>query len=75
MYLQVTDLIAIVIALGVSVTLVITSAIQNARLTRAVEEYRKAYFNYKFATEAEAMNKPIVWNPASSSWQYAKADK
>jgi len=75
MYLQVTDLIAIVIALGVSVTLIITSAIQNARLTRAVEEYRKAYFNYKFATEAEAMNKPIVWNPASSSWQYAKAGK
>jgi len=75
MYLQVTDLIAIVIALGASVTLIITSAIQNARLTRAVEEYRKAYFNYKFATEAEAMNKPIVWNPASSSWQYAKAGK
>lgn len=43
MYLQVTDIIAIVIALGVSVTLVITSAIQNARLTRAVGEYRKAW--------------------------------
>jgi hypothetical protein len=47
MYLQVTDLIAIVIALGVSVTLVITSALHNARLTRAVEEYRKAYFDIK----------------------------
>lgn len=43
MYLQVTDIIAIVIALGVSVTLVITSAIQNARLQRAVGEYRKAW--------------------------------
>lgn len=75
MYLTTTDLLAVMIALVVSVTLVITSAIHNARLTRAVEEYRKAYFNYKFATEAEAMNKPIVWNPASSSWQYAKAGK
>ena len=73
MYLQVTDLIAIVIALGVSVTLVITSAVANARLTQSRDYYRKAYFNYKFATEAEAMNKPVVWNPASSSWQYAKA--
>ena len=43
MYLQVTDLIAIVIALGASVTLIITTAIQNARLQRAVSEYRKAW--------------------------------
>jgi len=43
MYLQVTDLIAIVIALGTSVTLVITSALHNARLQRSVREYRKAW--------------------------------
>lgn len=47
MYLQVTDLIAIVIALGVSVTLVITSAVANARLTRSVQEYRTAYLDIK----------------------------
>ena len=43
MYLQVTDLIAIVIALGVSVTLVITSAIQNARLTKSRNDWRQSY--------------------------------
>lgn len=47
MYLQVTDLIAIVIALGVSVTLVITSALHNARLQRAVIEYRQAWLTAK----------------------------
>lgn len=43
MYLTTTDLLAVMIALVVSVTLVITSALHNARLTRAVEEYRKAW--------------------------------
>ena len=47
MYLQVTDLIAIVIALGTSVTLVITSALHNARLQRSVREYRKAWLDSK----------------------------
>ena len=54
MYLQVTDLIAIVIALGVSVTLVITSALHNARLQRAVGEYRKAWLISKQASENSA---------------------
>ena len=72
MYLQVTDLIAITIALGVSVTLIITTAIQNARLTRSANEYRKAYFNYKFATEAEAMGKSYYWDSVSSTWKYDK---
>lgn len=47
MYLQVTDLIAVMIALGVSVTLVITTAVANARLTRSVREYRVAYLDMK----------------------------
>ena len=47
MYLTTLDLLAVMIALGTSVTLVITSALHNARLTRAVEEYRKAYLNLK----------------------------
>ena len=47
MYLTGTDLLAIMIALVVSVTLVITSAVANARLTRSVQEYRKAYLDLK----------------------------
>lgn len=43
MYLTVTDLLAVTIALVVSVTLVITTAVANARLQRAVAEYRKAW--------------------------------
>jgi hypothetical protein len=47
MYLEVTDLFAIMIALVVSVTLVITSALHNSRLTRSVQEYRAAYLDLK----------------------------
>lgn len=43
MYLSATDLLAVTIALVVSVTLVVTTAIHNARLQRAVAEYRKAW--------------------------------
>jgi hypothetical protein len=38
MYIEITDTIAIVIALSVSSTLVITTAIKNAKLTRALRE-------------------------------------
>lgn len=51
MYLTILDLVAIMIALGVSVTLVITTAIQNARITRYSTEmkvsrnyWREAYW-------------------------------
>jgi hypothetical protein len=47
MYLTTLDLLAVMIALVVSVTLVITSAVANARLTRSVQEYRKAYIDLK----------------------------
>ena len=43
MYLTTLDLLAVMIALVVSVTLVVTTAIHNARLQRAVGEYRKAW--------------------------------
>ena len=43
MYLTTLDLLAVMIALVVSVTLVVTTAIHNARLQRAVQEYRKAW--------------------------------
>jgi len=38
MYLEITDTIAIVIALSISTTLVITTAIRNAKLTRALRD-------------------------------------
>lgn len=47
MYLTTLDLLAVIIALVVSVTLVITSAIANARLTRSVKHYRKAWLDSK----------------------------
>ena len=50
MYLETTDLLAIMIALVVSVTLVITSALHNARLQRSVLEYRKAWLIAKQAS-------------------------
>lgn len=41
MYLEVTDLIAVMIALVVSATLVITSALHNARLQQRIDYLRK----------------------------------
>ena len=38
MYIEITDTIAIVIALSLSTTLVITTAIKNAKLTRLIRE-------------------------------------
>jgi hypothetical protein len=38
MYIEITDTIAIVIALSVSSTLVITTAIKNAKLMRKLRE-------------------------------------
>lgn len=38
MYIEITDTIAIIIALSTSTTLVITTAIKNAKLTRLIRE-------------------------------------
>ena len=43
------------IALVVSVSLVITTAVANARLTRAVSEYRKAWLIAKQASENQTV--------------------
>lgn len=40
MYLATTDLIAVVIALSTSITLIITTALANARLQRKVAQLR-----------------------------------
>jgi hypothetical protein len=42
MYIEITDTIAIVIALTTSTTLVITTAIKNAKLTRALRDLTPA---------------------------------
>ena len=44
MYLTGTDLLAVTIALVVSVTLVITSAVHNARLQQRIDYLRKEKF-------------------------------
>ena len=38
MYIEITDTIAIIIALTTSTTLVVTTAIKNAKLTRLIRE-------------------------------------
>jgi hypothetical protein len=38
MYIEVTDAIAITIALTTSITLIITTAVRNAKLTRYLQE-------------------------------------
>ena len=50
--LSALDLVAVVIALVTSLTLLITTAIQNARLTRARDEYRTAYLELKREADA-----------------------
>jgi hypothetical protein len=58
MYLSTGDILAVMIALVVSVSLVITTAVANARLTRSVSEYRKAWLIAKQASENQtARNK------------------
>jgi hypothetical protein len=47
MYLTTLDMLAVMIALVVSVTLVITTALANARLTRSRDEWREAYYDLK----------------------------
>lgn len=47
MYLSALDLVAVMIALVVSVTLVITTAIANHRMTETANYWRKEYFDLK----------------------------
>jgi hypothetical protein len=46
------DMLAVIIALATSVTLITTTAIQNARLTRSRDEYRTAYLDLKRQADA-----------------------
>ena len=47
MYITVLDMLAVMIALVVSVTLVVTTAIANARLTASRDEWRKFYYDLR----------------------------
>jgi hypothetical protein len=70
MYISTMDMLAAILALLISITFIITTAIANAKLTISRDEWRRAYHNYKFATEAEAMGKPYCWNSNSKKWEY-----
>jgi hypothetical protein len=52
MYLATTDLIAVVIALSISMTLIITTALANARLQRKVEQLRAQRYEVTRSYEA-----------------------
>jgi hypothetical protein len=43
MYIEITDGIAIIIALSLSITLIITTALHNARLTRQANDWKYQY--------------------------------
>ena len=47
MYLSNMDMLAVMLALVVSITFVITTAVANARLTASRDEYRIAYLDLK----------------------------
>lgn len=47
MYITTLDMLAVIIALVVSVTLVVTTALANARITRSRDEWRSAYYTLK----------------------------
>ena len=57
MYLTTGDILAVIIALVVSVTLVITTALANARLTTSRDEYRKAYIDLKSGQIQSRLNR------------------
>lgn len=47
MYITTMDILAVMLALVISITFVITTAVANARLTASRDEYRIAYLDLK----------------------------
>ena len=47
MYASTLDLLAVMIALVVSITFVITTGVANARITASRDEWREAYYDLK----------------------------
>lgn len=70
MTLSTGDMFAVMLALSASI-LALTLAFRRIYvLERQVLENRRAYHNYRFATEAELMGKPYYWDGNSNSWSY-----
>ena len=46
------DMLAVIIALTASITLLITTAIQNARITRSRDQWRADYFSTREKLDA-----------------------
>jgi hypothetical protein len=44
MYLSSWDMFAVIIALSISLTLIVTTSVANARLTRSRNAWRKSYY-------------------------------
>jgi hypothetical protein len=47
MYLSTMDMLAVMLALVVSITFIITTAVANAKLTISRDEWRNAYYAEK----------------------------
>lgn len=45
MYLSSWDMFAVIIALSVSLTLIVTTSVANARITRSRNAWRKSYYD------------------------------
>jgi hypothetical protein len=61
MYLSTGDILAVMIALIVSVSLVITTAVANARLTRAVKRVSQG-MDYRRKRLKIRQLKQVTWN-------------
>ena len=61
MYLTNWDMLAVIIALVMSITLVITTVLANAKLTISRDEWRKAYYSLKSEYEIESQRIEQGW--------------
>lgn len=60
MYLTIADLLAVMVALALSVTLVITTARANARLTESANYWRSQYYQAK--KYADLLTDAEIWS-------------
>jgi hypothetical protein len=62
---------AMPMAMPMAMTMARSMAMPMAKsMAMSRDEWRKAYHNYKFASDAEAMKKPIYWDSTSNTWEY-----
>ena len=53
MYLSSWDMFAVIIALSVSLTLIVTTSVANARITRSRNAWRRSYYDLQDFYEKE----------------------